>query len=265
VFASKNEPCLFHDLLFCRVPHTTDPDLTRNFMVHPQQRISLELELQAVKEELDHAKKKMERYTYLGRELCRSYNQANSFTTVTTLYDELDTLRNSTCNNCRKKVVSGPTSSSSAGHSSSSSTPLWRRMFGRQPQMNSGSSQTDRNAESSGVSPSTKRVTFEPTSVPPPAMQRQTTDVDNIPNSPDAKPDEADWSVVHNHKVRQTLNVQLAHTFKMKSVVHCIKFSREGKYLAVGLENGETYIYDIKTLSYRFIPFCIVGLEAQLT
>jgi glucose repression regulatory protein TUP1 len=65
--------------------------------------------------------------------------------------------------------------------------------------------------------------------------------------------------VVHNHEVRQTLNVHLAHTLKMKSEVYCVKFSREGKYLAVGLETGETYIYDIKTLSNRFIPFCVLS------
>jgi hypothetical protein len=77
-----------------------------------------------------------------------------------------------------------------------------------------------------------------------------------------AKPD---WSVVHNPEVRQTLNVHLAHTFKLKSMVNHVKFSREGKYLALGLTTGETYIYDIKTSSNRFLPFCIFILKAQLT
>jgi WD40 repeat protein len=79
-------------------------------------------------------------------------------------------------------------------------------------------------------------------------------DIDNTPNHPVAKLDEADWSVVHNHEVTQTVNVRLAHTLKMRSMVNRVKFSREGKYLAVGLHTGETYIYDLKTLSNRFIP-----------
>jgi hypothetical protein len=78
--------------------------------------------------------------------------------------------------------------------------------------------------------------------------------VDNIASTSIAAP-EAEWSVVHNHGVRQTLNVHLAHTFKVKSEVLCVKFSREGKYLAVGLKGGETYIYDVEALSNRFIPF----------
>jgi len=163
--------------------------------------------------------------------------QDNQFATVTTLYDELDTLRNAICNKCKQKIVSGATSSSSAGHSSSSGYPL-------PPQTNS---------QTEIISPSTDRITFEPSFISPPATQPQPADVDNFPNSPEAKPDEAGWSVVHNDKVMQTLDVHLTHTFKMKSEVYCVKFSREGDCLAMGLDSGEAYIYNIKTLSYRFI------------
>ena len=62
---------------------------------------------------------------------------------------------------------------------------------------------------------------------------------------PSINPDEADWFMVHNHEGSQFLNVHLAHTLKMKSRVYCVKFSRQGNHLAVGLASGETYIYDL--------------------
>src|SRR5258705_7493167 len=101
---------------------------------------------------------------------------------VTKLYDELDTLRNSICNKCKKKIshASGP-----AGNLNTLSTlapaPLWRRVFGGRPaQLPSGILQTEaipdvRNVEPSGPSSSIRQV------VPPLAMQPQTsTAVDNI-------------------------------------------------------------------------------------
>jgi len=120
-----------------------------------------------------------------------------------------------------------------------------------QPQNKSGTAQSEdpRNAEPSA------EVFLEPTLVAPPAAAITTI----------KEPDEATWSVEYNPEVRQTLSVRLAHTLKMKSAVYNLKFSRAGKYLAVGLRSGEAYIYDMKTLSYKYIPFCIwSGILADL-
>jgi WD40 repeat protein len=57
--------------------------------------------------------------------------------------------------------------------------------------------------------------------------------------------------VDYNPDIQQILDVQVAETLTCGSAVRRVKFSRNGKYLAVGLESGETHIYDLKTLSKR--------------
>ena len=184
------------------------------------------------------------------------YKIHNPFPTVATLYDELDDLRNSICNNCKKKLVPGASSANSYNP-----IPLWRRVFGGRPafhKMHWGSPQNEvmstiRNADTSSAFSPTNHVSFESTFVPPTApLQLQTTN-GGIANSPIA---DADWPVVHNQEVTQILNVHLDHTLRMKSRVSHVKFNREGTQLAVGLETGEAYIYDMKALSKRFITFC---------
>jgi len=103
-------------------------------------------------------------------------------------------------------------------------------------QLQTGSPQSESTSDSRDPEPPTEQVPFEPSSVPPPA-----------------EPDKVDL-VEYNRDVRQSLSVHLVHTLKVKSAVLNLKFSRAGKYLAVGLSTGETYIYDMKTLSYRYIP-----------
>jgi len=66
----------------------------------------------------------------------------------------------------------------------------------------------------------------------------------------------SDWSVEHNPEVKQTLSLHVANTFTYTSNVLCTQFSRDGKYLAVGLSNGETHVYDMmkkSTMSFLFI------------
>ena len=67
-----------------------------------------------------------------------------------------------------------------------------------------------------------------------------------------------DYSVEYNPEINRVLNVHVANTFEFLNRVYCAKFSRDGKYLAVGLEDGETHIYDMMTGSKRSI-FCVIS------
>ncbi|KAI8335988.1 WD40-repeat-containing domain protein [Choanephora cucurbitarum] len=55
-----------------------------------------------------------------------------------------------------------------------------------------------------------------------------------------------DWFALFNPKATRYLKVDLAHTFDHGSVVCCVKFSADGRYLAAGC-NQATYIYDTLT------------------
>ena len=61
------------------------------------------------------------------------------------------------------------------------------------------------------------------------------------------------------------LNVNLVHTLEHASVVCCVKFSADGRYLAAGC-NRKTYIYDVKTaqqIRYVYVShhFVQLGLD----
>lgn len=69
-------------------------------------------------------------------------------------------------------------------------------------------------------------------------------DPDNVP--PQLKREGADWFAISNPKVAQILKVDLVHTMEHSSVVCCVRFDAEGKYLATGC-NRSAQIYDIHT------------------
>jgi len=60
-------------------------------------------------------------------------------------------------------------------------------------------------------------------------------------------PNQLDWSVGYNDDVKRVLNLKLDHVLTHGAVVMGVVFSPDGKYLAVGVLNGITYIYDLKT------------------
>jgi hypothetical protein len=72
-------------------------------------------------------------------------------------------------------------------------------------------------------------------------------------DSSQPNPDPPDWSVEYNPDINKSLSLHLANTFTFTDVVFCTKFSRDGKYLAVGLRNGEIHIYCMTTGSKRSI------------
>ncbi|KIL56012.1 hypothetical protein M378DRAFT_51282, partial [Amanita muscaria Koide BX008] len=69
-------------------------------------------------------------------------------------------------------------------------------------------------------------------------------DIHNVP--PEYKREGTDWCAVFNPKVKRVLDVQLVHNLVHESVVCCVRFSSDGKYLATGC-NRTAQIYDTKT------------------
>ncbi|KAJ1023951.1 hypothetical protein NDA13_004783 [Ustilago tritici] len=69
-------------------------------------------------------------------------------------------------------------------------------------------------------------------------------DPDEIPK--ELKKEGPDWLAIFNPKVKRTLDVNLVHTFLHESVVCCVRFSADGKYLATGC-NKSAQIFDTKT------------------
>ncbi|KAI0322872.1 WD40-repeat-containing domain protein [Amylostereum chailletii] len=71
-------------------------------------------------------------------------------------------------------------------------------------------------------------------------------DLDPHTAPPEYKTEGNDWFAVFNPKVKRVLNVQLVHTLTHESVVCCVRFSADGKYLATGC-NRTAQIYDTAT------------------
>lgn len=55
-----------------------------------------------------------------------------------------------------------------------------------------------------------------------------------------------DWFAIFNPNVRRVLDVELVHNFAHSSVVCCVRFSLDGKYVATGC-NRSAQIYDVAT------------------
>ena len=71
-------------------------------------------------------------------------------------------------------------------------------------------------------------------------------DIDSNTISLEHKCEGADWSALFNPKVKRVLDVNLVHILVHESVVCCVRFSADGKYLATGC-NRTAQIYDAKT------------------
>ncbi|CAE6402575.1 unnamed protein product [Rhizoctonia solani] len=78
-----------------------------------------------------------------------------------------------------------------------------------------------------------------------PAPHPEPMDLEEIVH-PDCKKEGGDWFAVFNPKAKRALDVSLTLTLAHESVVCCVRFSHDGKYLATGC-NRSAQIYDTKT------------------
>ncbi|KAJ1721205.1 general transcription repressor [Coemansia erecta] len=69
-------------------------------------------------------------------------------------------------------------------------------------------------------------------------------DPDTVPAN--LKREGTDWFVIFNPKMPRSLNIEHVHTLDHTSVVCCVKFSNDGKYLATGC-NRTTQIWNVAT------------------
>ncbi|KAK9466384.1 WD40-repeat-containing domain protein [Lipomyces arxii] len=69
-------------------------------------------------------------------------------------------------------------------------------------------------------------------------------DFDRVPN--EFKKQANDWFVIYNDRAPRILDVDLVHTLDHHSVVCCVRFSADGKYVATGC-NRSAQIYDVQT------------------
>ncbi|KAI9844105.1 MAG: general transcription repressor [Sclerophora amabilis] len=69
-------------------------------------------------------------------------------------------------------------------------------------------------------------------------------ELDRLP--PHQKKEVGDWHAVFNPRVRRVLDVNLVHTLPHESVVCCVRFSHDGRYVATGC-NRAAQIFDVTT------------------
>lgn len=60
------------------------------------------------------------------------------------------------------------------------------------------------------------------------------------------KKEEQDWFAVFNPRARRVLDVELVHNLPHQSVVCCVRFSADGRYVATGC-NRAAQIFDVET------------------
>lgn len=68
--------------------------------------------------------------------------------------------------------------------------------------------------------------------------------LDHMP--PGQKKEGSDWFAIFNPRVPRMLDVDLVHTLEHHSVVCCVRFSQDGKYIATGC-NRSAQIFDVQT------------------
>lgn len=86
----------------------------------------------------------------------------------------------------------------------------------------------------------------QPPQAPLPNVGNQLADLDPDQLRPDQKREGLDWFAVFNPRIRRVLDVDLVHNLAHESVVCCVRFSLDGRYVATGC-NRSAQIFDVST------------------
>ncbi|KAF5375715.1 hypothetical protein D9615_009344 [Tricholomella constricta] len=95
-----------------------------------------------------------------------------------------------------------------------------------------------------GRSPADYQVTLPPINTNSQATFPEDLSLTSVP--PEYRKEGSDWFAVFNPRVKRSLDISLVHNLSHASVVCCVQFSTDGKYLATGC-NRTAQIYDVKT------------------
>lgn len=68
--------------------------------------------------------------------------------------------------------------------------------------------------------------------------------IDALPSN--LKREGDDWYAVFNPRIRRNLDVELVHNLAHQSVVCCVRFSRDGRFVATGC-NRSAQIFDVES------------------
>lgn len=112
----------------------------------------------------------------------------------------------------------------------------------RGPLGHAGTPQQSQSMPYPGASPQIGR----PSPPPPPfsAVGNVLADLEPDDMRPDQKRSGPDWYAVFNPAVRRVLDIDIVHTLVHESVVCCVRFSRDGRYVATGC-NRSAQIFDV--------------------
>jgi glucose repression regulatory protein TUP1 len=64
---------------------------------------------------------------------------------------------------------------------------------------------------------------------------------------PDSSTEQRNWSITFNNQVAKELDVEMIRRLSHERPISCVKFSRDGQYLAAGCLDGKVYIYSVET------------------
>ena len=90
------------------------------------------------------------------------------------------------------------------------------------------------------------RSTPQPQQLQMPNVGNMLADLDPERLRPDQKREGQDWFAVFNPRVQRVLDVDLLHNLVHESVVCCVRFSQDGRYVATGC-NRSAQIFEVQT------------------
>lgn len=85
-----------------------------------------------------------------------------------------------------------------------------------------------------------------PNQVPPLSQSNVLADLDVESLPENFKKEGSDWYAVFNPRARRVLDVDLIHNLPHQSVVCCVRFSLDGRFVATGC-NRAAQIFDVET------------------